>query len=638
MSHSAWRVIGTIVSGITFVMVSAFVGADQVSAIATSHSPITESPVSHASYSCPEGGTLVGAMCELTASSAAASTTTYTCATGNLEGVLCDVSAATYAAASTTTYTCTKGTLSDQTCTAAPSSYDAMYEQTGSYPEYNYSCPSGGAVDGATCDVAASSYPEVWTSTACVGEHDESVAPGDSCPVGDGSGIEEFSCPSGGTAVGATCEVAASSYDATPAYSGEGADYGYVCNGGDTLNSQTETCTTAGSTSAATATTTYICNGSDTLNSQSDTCTTAGSTLEATAIPSYFCPNGGSLAGMACTLVTTYAATMEPESGGGSSGSGAASSTYSASATATDGTVFTAVSSVSQAAAQAAADALVATYNLTHGGAVLAVSATSASVKAGTTPAVRVTVSGAPPGQTGAVIAVLGGPVTVPSGGSCASVSPSTFTVFSAPATGEINGDNTLTVAAANPTYVAGCYTWQVSAVFSAGSIAEATSSPVFTVTPNVSIGPPVSRDEVTAPLVGVHGVMHAVASPHLALAQSASSAGVSAWDLAALATHRGTVVVAGHVLTTGAAKGPLFNVARMKKGERVYVTTASGVLTTWIVTNVHEVTYATGVPSSLFTGSGPPRLALTSCAGAYNTAAHHWTKVAIAIASEVRS
>jgi hypothetical protein len=157
-------------------------------------------------------------------------------------------------------------------------------------------------------------------------------------------------------------------------------------------------------------------------------------------------------------------------------------------------------------------------------------------------------------------------------------------------------------------------------------------------VTPNVSIGPPVSRDEVTAPLAAVHAVIHAVASPHLALAQSASSAGVSAWNLAALTAHRGTVVMAGHVLTAGAAKGPLFNVARMKKGERVYVTTASGVLTTWIVTNVHEVTYATGVPSSLFTSGGPPRLVLTSCAGTYNAAAHHWTEVAIVIARAVTS
>jgi Sortase domain len=638
MSHSAWRVIGLIVSSIALMSVSAFAAADPVSAVATSPSPITETSVSHSSYSCPEGGTLVGAMCELTASSEATSTTSYTCATGTLDGAMCDVSATTYAATSKATYTCATGTLSGETCTVAPSNYAATYEQTGSYPEYNYSCPSGGAVDGATCDIAASSYPEVWTSTACIGEHDESVAPGDSCPTGDGSGIEEFSCPSGGTPVGDICDVAASSYDATPEYSGVGADYGYVCNGNDTLNSQTETCTSSGSTSTATANTAYVCKGSDTLNSQTDTCTTPGTTSAATPSSSYSCPNGGSIGGTLCDLVTTYAATMEPESGGGSSGGGSGNSTYSASATATDGTVFSAVSSVSQAAAQAAANALAAAYNVAHGGAVLSVSATSASVKAGSTPAVRVTVSGAPPGQTGAVIAVLGGPVAVPSGGTCASLSPSAFTAFAAPATGAISGDNTLTVAAANPTYVAGCYTWQVSAVFSAGSIAEATSSPIFTVTPSVSFGPPVARDEVTAPLAGVHAVLHAVTSPALALAQSASSATVSAWNLAALTAHRGTVVVAGHVLTEGAAKGPLFNVAELKKGGRVYVTTASGALTTWSVTDVLEVTYAYGVPSSVFTGAGPSRLVLASCTGTYDAETHHWTKVVIVTASEVTS
>jgi hypothetical protein len=247
-------------------------------------------------------------------------------------------------------------------------------------------------------------------------------------------------------------------------------------------------------------------------------------------------------------------------------------------------------------------------------------------------------VAGAPTDQSGAVIAVLGGPVAMPQGGMCASLSPSTFTSLASPATGAISGDETLTVNAAGPTYVAGCYIWQVSAVFSGGSIAEATSAPVFTVTPSVSTGPPVGLDEVTAPLVGVHAILHSVASAHSALAQRATSKTVSAWNLGALATHRGTLIVAGHVLAVGSAKGPLFNLVQLKKGERVYVTTASDALTTWIVTRISLVAAKGGLPASYFMRSGPLRLVLASCAGTYIGATRHWSQVVIVTASEVGS
>ncbi len=220
-------------------------------------------------------------------------TVTYTCAAGDaLSGQTC--STATYAA--TSSYTCASGTLSGSTCTTT-TTYAATPDTT-----YSYSCPSGGSLSGTSC---------VSSSTST---YDASLE-----FIGD----TPYTCNSGWTLVGATCERTASISQAAcnadgGSYSGGSCtlytaagggqpEYQEGCPDGGSLNSETDVCTlTTESSYAATATpigTTYSCNGSDTLSGT--TCTT---TSTAAAELNYSCSRGGSISGTNCVGSTGYAA------------------------------------------------------------------------------------------------------------------------------------------------------------------------------------------------------------------------------------------------------------------------------------------------------------------------------------------
>ena len=90
----------------------------------------------------------------------------------------------------------------------------------------------------------------------------------------------------------------------------------------------------------------------------------------------------------------------------------------------------------------------------------------------------------------------------------------------------------------------------------------------------------------------------------------------------AALTATTGEVTIAGHVNWAGMAPFAFGQLAYLQVGELVYTTDASGVQSSWRVTDVRARTKQAGIDPAAFAGpAGPRLLTLVTCGGNFNAA-----------------
>lgn len=315
-------------------------------------------------------GSTVGAVASHASSNSGKSahtnvTTMYSCLLGGtLVGTTCTVTT-TYGASSTTTYSCPSGaTLSGTNCvTAGSSSFEPLSTDT------PYPCPSGGTISGTMCYVI-SWYPATPTTV--------------------------YYCPSGGTLSGTNCVTAGSS---TPA----NVTTTYSCPTGVLQGANCDVM----SVYAPTNLTAYFCPLGGTYSGTM--CVTAGSSTPATATATYSCHPGDTLASTSCTgTPSSYPATV----------------TFTATATANGGVTLTAASTISRAAAQAAVDAQMRSYDKRHVPRAI-LTPTSRTIEIGRSITLVVMVANAP--SSGVATVTIYGPTPLPAEGGCATVPMKTF-------------------------------------------------------------------------------------------------------------------------------------------------------------------------------------------------------------------
>jgi hypothetical protein len=293
-----------------------------------------------------------------------------------------------------------------------------------------------------------------------------------------------------------------------------------------------------------------------------------------------------------------------------------------ATATATDGTVFTATSSVSQAAAQTAANAEVTVYDTTNATTVTIVP-TAANVPRSVPLVATVVVTNAPSNAGGTIVATLMGPVSTSSVG-CQATAPSRFASAGKKSyTAKAVGGGSYTIAAAAPSRP-GCYAWSATVTYAGGvkaSLAASGKSSLFVVATHLA------ANRVSIPTSGVLARTVAVATRTREINQLATATTVAVWNAKALSAKTGTTVIAGHVSSPGSAAGILSRATQLKAGSLVYATTSTGKVTTWTVTKIQTVS---SIPASLFAGGGTHRLVLLTCVGTYNPTLGHYTTYVI--------
>lgn len=86
-----------------------------------------------------------------------------------------------------------------------------------------------------------------------------------------------------------------------------------------------------------------------------------------------------------------------------------------------------------------------------------------------------------------------------------------------------------------------------------------------------------------------------------------------------------GTVVLAAHISYNGRG-GPFTRINRLPTGAVVSVRQADGVVRNFRVAGERQVVKSALNRENLFRTSGPPRLALITCGGAYDKATRNYT------------
>lgn len=85
-----------------------------------------------------------------------------------------------------------------------------------------------------------------------------------------------------------------------------------------------------------------------------------------------------------------------------------------------------------------------------------------------------------------------------------------------------------------------------------------------------------------------------------------------------------GVAIIAGHVDSAVAGPGALYRLKDLNVGDSIWVD-LQGHNSDWRVSSEPEITAKTQLPTSLFDTSGPPRLALVTCGGPFDSATGHY-------------
>ena len=98
----------------------------------------------------------------------------------------------------------------------------------------------------------------------------------------------------------------------------------------------------------------------------------------------------------------------------------------------------------------------------------------------------------------------------------------------------------------------------------------------------------------------------------------------------------RGSVILAGHIDSAALGVGAFWKIDQLKAGDTIVVATVTGQSLPYRVHARRIYDKAAGLPSDLFTRSGPEQLLLISCGGPFNTATRSYQDNVAVFASPV--
>jgi len=175
---------------------------------------------------------------------------------------------------------------------------------------------------------------------------------------------------------------------------------------------------------------------------------------------------------------------------------------------------------------------------------------------------------------------------------------------------------------------------------------AEARAAPGATTTTTVGAGQPVSSIGpsgatlvvpalgVRAPIVATGGVNGSLVVPR-DIRQVGWYDGINSGTtshVASVATHTapwpgqpGVALLAGHVDWAGEGPGALYYLGRLQVGDPIQVVGSNGTTTTWRVSQPPVTISKSALPSTLFSNTGTPRLAIVTCGGQFDAATGHY-------------
>jgi hypothetical protein len=98
-----------------------------------------------------------------------------------------------------------------------------------------------------------------------------------------------------------------------------------------------------------------------------------------------------------------------------------------------------------------------------------------------------------------------------------------------------------------------------------------------------------------------------------------------------------GVSLIAGHVDSAAAGPGALFYLKDLGVGAIIVISDSTGRRTSWVVDAKPQYTRKTQLPSALWVTTGPPRLAIVTCGGLFDSATGHYVDNVIVWARQIR-
>jgi hypothetical protein len=95
-----------------------------------------------------------------------------------------------------------------------------------------------------------------------------------------------------------------------------------------------------------------------------------------------------------------------------------------------------------------------------------------------------------------------------------------------------------------------------------------------------------------------------------------------------------GVALIAGHIDAAGEGPGALYNLKDLVVGDEIEIVDSNRQTSTWAVSAPPDTTLKTELPSSLWVTTGPPKLALVTCGGPFDSATGHYVDNVIVWAS----
>jgi hypothetical protein len=86
-----------------------------------------------------------------------------------------------------------------------------------------------------------------------------------------------------------------------------------------------------------------------------------------------------------------------------------------------------------------------------------------------------------------------------------------------------------------------------------------------------------------------------------------------------------GVAVIAGHIDSALAGPGALYNLKDLDIGDTIKIVDSLGRISTWTVSAAPQTALKTSLPPALWVSNGPPKLAIVTCGGPFDTAPGHY-------------
>jgi len=96
-----------------------------------------------------------------------------------------------------------------------------------------------------------------------------------------------------------------------------------------------------------------------------------------------------------------------------------------------------------------------------------------------------------------------------------------------------------------------------------------------------------------------------------------------------------GTVLLAGHINWYNQGNGALYDLADIRPGARIYVSDGSGVVTSWSAVSLQAYPKA-DLPQNVFAPTGPRKLVLVTCGGAFDPTSGHYADNVVVVATPI--